>query len=64
MGFNQPLTEMSTGLITKKNNVSGSKVRPVRGVDNLTAIYEPDCIDNVGFLTAHNPKGLHGLLRG
>jgi hypothetical protein len=25
----------------RNNNVSGSKVRPVRGADNLTAIYEP-----------------------
>jgi hypothetical protein len=32
----------------------GSKVRPVRGADNLTAIY----------LTSHNPIGLYGLLRG
>jgi hypothetical protein len=31
----------------------GSKLRPVRGADNLTAIYEP-----IG------PIGLHGLLRG
>jgi hypothetical protein len=32
---------MSTGNIKKENNVSGSKVRQVRGADNLTAIYEP-----------------------
>jgi hypothetical protein len=31
---------MSTGNI-EKNNVSGNKVRPVRGADSLTAIYEP-----------------------
>jgi hypothetical protein len=31
---------MNTGNI-KKNIVSGSKVRLVRGADNLTAIYEP-----------------------
>jgi hypothetical protein len=41
----------------------GSKVRPVHGTDNFTAIYEP-ILDNVGFLTSHNPIGLHGLLRG
>jgi hypothetical protein len=39
----------------------GSKVRLVRGADNLTAA---DCLDNVGSLTSHNPIGLHGLLRG
>jgi hypothetical protein len=38
----------------------GSKVRRVRGADILTAISEPI----VGFLTSHNPIGLHGLLRG
>jgi hypothetical protein len=31
---------MSTGNI-KKTTFLGSKVRPVRGVDNLTVIYEP-----------------------
>jgi hypothetical protein len=35
----QPLTKMSTGNIKKKMFL-GSKVRPVRGADNLTAIYE------------------------
>jgi hypothetical protein len=39
-GFIQPLTEMSTGII-KRIMFSGSKVQPVRGADNLTAIYEP-----------------------
>jgi hypothetical protein len=39
MGFNQPLTEMSNG--KKKKMFVGSKVRLVRGTDNLTAIYEP-----------------------
>jgi hypothetical protein len=33
----------------------GSKVRPVRGADNLTAIYER-------FLTSHNHICLQGLL--
>jgi hypothetical protein len=40
LGFTQPLTQMSTGNI-KKLMFLGSKVRPVRGADNLTAIYEP-----------------------
>jgi hypothetical protein len=40
MGFTQPLTEMSTGNIKKKKKFLESKVRPVRGADNLTAIYE------------------------
>jgi hypothetical protein len=38
----------------------GSKVRLVRGTDNLNAIYKPI----VGSLTSHKPIGLHGLLRG
>jgi hypothetical protein len=29
----------------------GSKVKLVRGADNLTAIYEPTVLDNAGFLT-------------
>jgi hypothetical protein len=32
---------MSTGNIEKKKCFWGSKVRPVRGADNFTAIYEP-----------------------
>jgi hypothetical protein len=39
-GFTQPLTELSTGNI-KKIIFLWSKVRPVRGADNVTAIYEP-----------------------
>jgi hypothetical protein len=39
-GFTQPLTDMSTGNI-KKIMFLESKVRLVRGVDNLTAICEP-----------------------
>jgi hypothetical protein len=50
---------MSTANIKKKTMFLGSKVRLVRGADNLTAI---DCVDNVGFLTSHNPIGLHGML--
>jgi hypothetical protein len=38
MWFIQPLTQMSTGNIKKM--FQGSKVQPVRGADNLTAIYE------------------------
>jgi hypothetical protein len=40
MGFTQPLREMSTRNI-KIIMFLGSKVRRVRWVDNLTAIYEP-----------------------
>jgi hypothetical protein len=40
MGFTQPLIEMNTENINKIMFL-GSKVRPVRGVDNLTTIYEP-----------------------
>jgi hypothetical protein len=39
LGFTQPLTEMSTRSRTKM--FLGSKVRPVRGADNLTPICEP-----------------------
>jgi hypothetical protein len=38
-GFTQALTQMSTKNIKKM--FVGSKVRSVRGADNLTAIYEP-----------------------
>jgi hypothetical protein len=38
-----------------------SRVRPVRGADNLTAICEPIVWTN---WDPHNPTGLHGLLRG
>jgi hypothetical protein len=35
----------------------GSKVRPLRGADNLTAIYEPivQSLDNVGILNISQP---------
>jgi hypothetical protein len=39
-GSTRPLTEMGTGNI-KKIMFLVSKVRSVRGADNLTAIYEP-----------------------
>jgi hypothetical protein len=45
----QPLTEMST------RNLPGSKGRPVRKVDTLTAICEVGCPENVGASTSHNP---------
>jgi hypothetical protein len=54
----QPLTEMST------RNLPRDKGRPARKDDNLTAICEPDCLENVGASTSHNPMGLHGLLQG
>jgi hypothetical protein len=38
--FTQPLTEMSTGTIRKM--FLGSEVLLVRGVDSLTAVYEPN----------------------
>jgi hypothetical protein len=41
----------------------GSKVRPVRRADNLTAICEP-IVWTLGSLTSHNPICLHGLLQG
>jgi hypothetical protein len=40
LGFTQPLTEMSTSNI-KLIMFLGSKARPVRRADNLTAIREP-----------------------
>jgi hypothetical protein len=36
----------------------------MRETDNLTAIYEPIVLANVGFLTSYKPISLHGLLRG
>jgi hypothetical protein len=41
INFLKVLTEMSTGNIKKKIMFLGSKVRLVRGADNLTIIYEP-----------------------
>jgi hypothetical protein len=32
--------------------------------DNLTTIYEPECLENVGASTSHNPKDVHALLQG
>jgi hypothetical protein len=69
LGSTQPLTEMST-----RNLLGGSKGRPARKA-NLTAIYEPivlenvgastltDCLENVSALISHNPVGLNGRLQ-
>jgi hypothetical protein len=54
----EPLTEMNS------RNLPGVKGRPARKTDNLTAIYEPDCLGNVGASTSHNPVGFYGLLQG
>jgi hypothetical protein len=40
----------------------GSRARPVRTADNLTAICKPTV--SVGFLTFHNPTGLYFMLWG
>jgi hypothetical protein len=47
----------------QKNNFYGSRARPVRKADNLAAICDSDCLDNVGSLTSHTTIGLHGLIR-
>jgi hypothetical protein len=57
LGSTQPLTEKST------RNLPGRKGRPARKADNLTAICELICLENVGASTFHNPMGLHGLLQ-
>jgi hypothetical protein len=58
LGSTQPLTEMST------RNLPGGKGWPASKADNLTDIREPDCLENVGASTSHNPMDLHGLLQG
>jgi hypothetical protein len=40
------------------------KGRPARKAENLTAIYESDCLENVGTSTSRNPMGFHVLLQG
>jgi hypothetical protein len=57
LGSTPPLTEMST------KDLPGGKGRPAREADDLTAICEADCLDNVGASTSHNPMGLHCLLQ-
>jgi hypothetical protein len=61
LGFTQPLAEVSTR--NRKIMSLWSRARPVRKADNITALCL-DCLDNVGSLTSHNPRGLHGLLWG
>jgi hypothetical protein len=51
LGATQPLTEMST------MNLPGSKGRPVRKADNLTAISEPIVVDKCGSLDVSQPCG-------
>jgi hypothetical protein len=58
LGSTQPLTEMST------RKIPGGKGRPVHKADNVTAICEPNCLENVGASTSYNPMDLHGLLHG
>jgi hypothetical protein len=57
LGLTRPPTEMSN------RNLPGSKERPARKAENLTAICDPT-LENVGASTSHNPMGLHGLLQG
>jgi hypothetical protein len=42
----------------------GGKDRPAHKADNLTAICEPICLENVGASASQNPMGSHGLLQG
>jgi hypothetical protein len=37
-------------------------VPPTRKADNLTAICQADCLENVGSSTSHNPIGTRGLI--
>jgi hypothetical protein len=47
-----------------KNNFRRSKERLVRRAEQPYRHLWTDCLDNVGFLTSHNPIGLRGMLRG
>jgi hypothetical protein len=58
----QPLSDMSTR--SSKIMYLGSRAWPVRRADNLTDIYKPIVLGNVGSLISHSPIGLHGLLWG
>jgi hypothetical protein len=42
----------------------GGQLRPARKADNLTAICEPTCLENMEASTSHNLMDLHGLLQG
>jgi hypothetical protein len=53
LGSTQPPIEMNT------RNLPRGKERPARKADNLTAICEPICLENVGSSTSHNRMGLH-----
>jgi hypothetical protein len=37
------------------------KERPLHKADNLTAVCEPNFLEDVGASTAHTPVALHGL---
>jgi hypothetical protein len=56
LGSTQPLIEMST------RNLPGGKRRPAHKAENLTFIYEPTVLKNMGASTSHYPMGLHDLL--
>jgi hypothetical protein len=58
LGSTQPVAEMST------RNLLGDKGRSARKTVNLTAIFEPIVLENVGACTPRNPMVLHGLLQG
>jgi hypothetical protein len=51
LGSTQPLTEMST------RNIPGSKGRPARKADNLTAICEPTVLKKCRSLNISQPYG-------
>jgi hypothetical protein len=54
----QPVRDIST------RNLPGSEWPPVLKADNLTAICDADCLENVCASTSRNPMGLHDLLQG
>jgi hypothetical protein len=57
--------ELTEPLIDIRNLSGGrGKARLVRKADNLTAICEPICLQNVRSSTYHNLTGLHGLEQG
>jgi hypothetical protein len=53
----QPLTEIST------RNLPGVKERPAAKADNLTVVWEPIILKNVGASTSHILIGLHSLFQ-
>jgi hypothetical protein len=57
LGSTKPLTEMSTRYLPE------GKGRQARKAD-LTVIFEPIALKNVGASTFHNSMGLHDLLQG